>query len=68
MRIFVYRLSFIAICALIAWGLHHWGGLNFWAGIGLVAFALFLNGVLAEIEDRMPGGFLNPKKKDDKKD
>jgi hypothetical protein len=35
-------------------------GLPFWAGVAIVAVALFANGIVAEVEDRAPGGFNNP--------
>ncbi len=38
-------------------------GMPFWGGAVLVAFAFVINGVVAEVEDRAPGGFLNPSDK-----
>lgn len=34
--------------------------LNFLLAVGLVVIAWIVTGLLAEIEDRLPGGFLNP--------
>ena len=57
-------LTFAAICTAI-------GGLLYWIfdvpfifGFLLVGLALVLNGLLAEWEDRQPGGFYNPHDKD----
>jgi hypothetical protein len=62
------------IISLVIWGLALVGAaafsyftkLNFWLCLGVVAAAWMINSVVAEIEDRIPGGFLNPRK--DKKD
>lgn len=35
-------------------------GLPFWAAFGLVLVGMFINGVIAEIEDNRHGGFNNP--------
>ena len=58
--------AFIAICvafsSLLAW----LSGLPFWGAFLIVVGSLVVNGVVAEIDDRVPGGFLNPRKgKDD---
>ena len=37
---------------------------NFWMVFGITAAALVINGIVAEVEDRLPGGFLNPRTKD----
>lgn len=54
---------FAALCvsggALIAW----WSGMPFLGGVAIVAVALFVNGIVAEVEDNAPGGFLNPRSK-----
>jgi hypothetical protein len=55
-------LPMVVVVGLMAWGLSTLSGLNIWWAVGIVAGALFLNGVIAEIEDRMPGGFLTPRK------
>lgn len=39
-------------------------GLSFWVMFAITGVALMLNGLVAEIEDRKPGGFLNPRKKE----
>lgn len=48
---------------LVAAGISYFAKLNFWLCVGLVAAAWVLNGIVAEIEDRAPGGFLNPRPK-----
>jgi hypothetical protein len=35
--------------------------IGFWPAAAIVAAALVINGIVAEIEDRVPGGFLRPK-------
>lgn len=50
----------LVLCAaggfLLAW----LADMPFWGGAVVVAFALVINGVVAEVEDRAPDGFLNP--------
>jgi hypothetical protein len=36
--------------------------------IVIIVIAMLINGLVAEIEDRSPGGFLNPANKGDKQD
>ena len=56
-RIFSVSLS---VAALLALGLHAVSGLNLWICFGLVVVAMLVNGIIATIEDEMPGGFHNP--------
>lgn len=59
-----YTLLWLIACAVVA-GLLYWiTGLPFAIGFLIVAIALILNGLLAEWEDRRPGGFYNPHDKD----
>jgi hypothetical protein len=55
--------AWLALCvsggALIVW----WSGMPFLGGVAIVAAALFVNGVVAEIEDNAPGSFLNSRDK-----
>jgi hypothetical protein len=51
------------ICGLAGLAAASFFGLNFWVTFSITAVALMLNGIVAEIEDRLPGGFLNPRKK-----
>jgi len=48
------------LCA--AWLLHRFSGLSLWVAVLIIVGAMLLNAVVAEIEDRLPGGFLHPKK------
>jgi hypothetical protein len=50
----------LAVAASIAWGLSHWTSLPFWGAFALVAGSMIINGVIAEREDKAPGGFNNP--------
>ena len=47
---------------LLALTMHFIGGVNIWFALGIVVIAWVANGLLAEREDRQPGGFLNPKR------
>lgn len=53
----------LALCALGGALLRWLSGTPFWSGAAIVAAALVINGVVAEVEDRAPGGFLNPRGK-----
>lgn len=53
--------GWLALCALGVVVLSWLSGLPFWAGAGIVAVALLVNGAVAEVEDQAPGGFNNPK-------
>jgi hypothetical protein len=44
------------IGALVSW----LSSLPFWASFTIVIIAMILNGILAEYEDNLPGGFNNP--------
>jgi len=52
--------AWLALCVLGGGFLSWMSGLPFWAGVAIVAVALFANGIVAEVEDRAPGGFNNP--------
>ncbi|MGM8063222.1 hypothetical protein [Vogesella indigofera] len=45
--------------ALLGW----LSGIPFWGSVAIVSFSLIINGVIAEVEDKAPGGFLNPRDK-----
>jgi hypothetical protein len=51
----------VIIGALISW----FSSLPFWASFAIVVVAMVLNGVLAEYEDNLPGGFNNPMSEDE---
>lgn len=53
-------VAFVAVCLALFGALAWLSGLPFWVAFLIVAGALVVNGVVAEIEDRAPGGFLNP--------
>jgi hypothetical protein len=60
------RLIFAAVWGLaivFALGLSYSYGISFWWAFALVAVAFIINGFVAEVEDRAPGGFLNPNAK-----
>ena len=60
----LYLLVWLLICGLAGLVAAMFFGLSFWVIFGITAGALLLNGIVAEIEDRRPGGFLNPRKRD----
>jgi hypothetical protein len=39
------------VCCGIAWAIHHWAKIPFWASLGIVIVGLLINGWLAAIED-----------------
>ena len=52
---------FVVACAALG-GLLSWvSGMPYWAAALIVALALMVNGLIAEVEDRSPGGFFNPR-------
>lgn len=57
------KASFLGIAiSVIVGGMISWlSGMNFVLSSLLVGGALVVNGLLAEWEDRRPGGFFNPK-------
>ena len=55
----------LLVCAAVG-GLLSWlSGMPFWGGVLIAAAALLVNGLVAEVEDRAPGGFLNPRNRDE---
>lgn len=55
----------LLVCAAVG-GLLSWlSGMPFWGGVLIAAAALLVNGLVAELEDRAPGGFLNPRNRDE---
>jgi hypothetical protein len=62
----LYTVAWLAICSA-AGGIAAYGfQLSFWITFAITAAALVVNGFIAEWEDRMPGGFLNPRRKSGK--
>jgi len=54
----------LLVCFVLGGTLSWVSGMPLWAAILIVAAALLINGLIAEVEDRAPGGFLNPRKGD----
>jgi len=64
LRINLRRLGvWLALCGLGGALLGWLSGMPFLGGAAVVGAALVINGVVAEVEDRAPGGFLNPRNK-----
>lgn len=56
----VWLLLCTALGGLLSW----LSGMPLWGGMLIVAGGLLVNGLVADIEDKAPGGFLNPREKD----
>ena len=59
----LYITIWLLICVSVGSIANYFFGLGFWVTFVITAVALVLNGIVAEIEDRVPGGFLNPRRK-----
>jgi len=59
-RLLYFGIWFL-ICSILGGAAVFISHILFWAGFLIAAFALFANSLLADFEDRLPGGFLNPK-------
>lgn len=61
-RITEWRIFFgsTTVAVLLALGMHAVSGVNIWICFGLVMVCMLVNGIIATIEDEMPGGFNNP--------
>ncbi len=55
-----YTLLGLGIAAAIGLIISPLSNLPFWAAFIIVVVAMFLNSLLAEYEDNLPGGFNNP--------
>lgn len=55
----------LTIAAIIGTLISWLSGLPFWASFMIASVAMILNGILAEYEDNLPGGFNNPMSKDE---
>lgn len=53
-----------SLVALLAFVISSSAELGLWWAVSVVVVAMLLNLVIAEIEDRMPGGFFLPLEKD----
>jgi len=60
MRSLPIPLISLALIAVIAAVVAYFSGLPFWLTFVLAAVAIFANGLLATVEDDLPGGFNNP--------
>jgi hypothetical protein len=60
-------LAFVFISTLFGFAGSRLFQLNIWFGILITAGIILLLGVLAIVEDWLPGGFNNPKRSSDKK-
>jgi hypothetical protein len=65
MNDWLLRSLWLVVVLALAGVIHWLSGINFFLCSALVAAAFMLNGLLAEWEDRRPGGFLNPKGNDE---
>ncbi|WP_371186146.1 hypothetical protein [Thalassotalea maritima] len=50
----------IAIASVIAGIISYFANFNFWIVLLITLVGMFVNGIVAEVEDNMPGGFNNP--------
>ena len=53
----------LGIVAIFGLGLSYISGLPYWGASAIIAGALIITGLVAEVEDRSPGGFLSTEKK-----
>ena len=53
----------LGVVAVVGLGLSYISGLPNWGASAIIAAALIVTGLVAEIEDRSPGGFLGTEKK-----
>ena len=56
----IYTAAWFAICGLLGLLGVKFFSMSFWMGFCIAAVALVLNSLIAEIEDRSPGGWLHP--------
>jgi hypothetical protein len=61
---FLLGLAVAMALALVAFWL---GGVGFWVALTIGVCATLVNGILATIEDQLPGGFENPEPRDERK-
>lgn len=62
-RRLLYVVTWAVVASVVAGGAAYFLKLNFWLAFFITATALVLNGIVAEIEDRRSGGFLDPRKR-----
>ena len=56
-------LGFAGISGAVGAALHYFGSMSFWYGVAIGAGALLINGIIATVEDEIPGGLNNPRQK-----
>ena len=54
------RVLFLIVSALLAAALSVWTDLPFLVAFPIIVFAILVNGLVATLEDDLPGGFNNP--------
>ena len=55
-------LIVVGCIALVAYAVSYFSGMNFWVMFLICLASIFINGLILDLEDRLPGGFLNPTK------
>ena len=58
-----HLVIWLGIVAVVGLGLSYISGLPYWGASAVIAAALIVTGLVAEIEDRSPGSFLSTEKK-----
>lgn len=56
----------LIIASCVAGALSYFSGLSFWVLLGVTVVAMFIIGIVADVEDNDLGGFNNPSDKDAK--
>jgi hypothetical protein len=46
-------------CAAVGLALSYFGGISYWWALAIVVGGMLVNGLVAEVEDRSPGGLLH---------
>lgn len=60
MRYLLYPVIWLLAVAALSAAVAAVAGWNFWWVLGVTAVAILANGLLATLEDDLPGGFANP--------
>ena len=58
-----HLVIWLGVVAVVGLGLSYISGLPYWGASAIIAAALIVTGLVAEIEDQSPGGFLGTEKK-----
>ena len=59
-----HLVIWLGVVVVVGLGLSYISGLPFWGASAIIASALIVTGLVAEIEDKSPGGFLSTEKKE----